>query len=252
MAGGGSVNSPDRGLGVRRPQHLVPCTIRQVLEGQSGDSFRINGKEAYNVKIVGLILSVSHSQLSSSYRLDDGTGSVDCRIYIESDSNPQGGGGAAQWIREQRHEWVEHTYVSVIGHMQTMGEKRSLQASRIQLVKDHNQVIFHLLEAAHAHLYAARSGGGEFIANNNYSAMPYGTTAADAMDVAESTTGIDSFSLNTLVLDVLRRSGDQGLHIREVVHALGRTDEEVMAVMTNLMAEGLAFNTTSEEHFKNT
>lgn len=252
----GGMNSPDRAGGMRRPQHLVPCTIRQILnQSNSDDVFRIDGRDTYYVKIVGLILRVARAQLSSVYTLDDGTGTMDVRIYVEGGDAGQPGAGAAQWIREQQEQWVEHTYVSVIGYMKAMGDKRSLQASRIKLITDHNEITHHLLEVAHAHLMATKNGGANA---DGYTTMGYmsnyTTTHQDMMDTSTTYTagGAGLAPINDLVLDVLRRSSEQGLHVDEIASAVGRSADEIRDVMTNMLSEGFVYNTMSEDHYKNT
>ena len=163
MQQGAGIGSPDRGGGVRRPQHLTPVTIRQLLDHSTGeDTIRIDGKESYYFKIVGMIVHISKSQSgSATYTLDDGTGQLDTRIYIESGDGGAGAqqgqpSGAAMWLREQQESWSEWAYATVVGYMRTFQERKTFQATRIRLVQDHNEIAYHLLDVIHTHLGAVR------------------------------------------------------------------------------------------------
>jgi replication factor A2 len=260
------MNSPDRQGGVRKPQHVVPCTIRQILSQASSDEvFRIDGRDTYYVKVVGLILRVARGQLSSAYTIDDGTGQMDCRIYVESSESGAAGAGAAAWVREQQETWVEHTYISIIGYMKSIGDKRALQASRIKLVTDHNEIAYHMLDVAHAHLTAIKGGNAASYFNTNTgnnNNMYNGNNAAyygggqDTMDMSTTTATtmgtMEGYSINEAIMETVRRSGDQGLHISEIAHAVGRPVDAIRDVMGVLMSEGFVYNTLTEEHYKNT
>eukprot|EP01122_Echinamoeba_exundans_P011458 TRINITY_DN4555_c0_g4_i1.p2 TRINITY_DN4555_c0_g4~~TRINITY_DN4555_c0_g4_i1.p2 ORF type:complete len:268 (-),score=47.23 TRINITY_DN4555_c0_g4_i1:370-1173(-) len=260
---GGGMNSPDRQGGVRKPQHLVPCTIRQILSQPSSDEvFRIDGRDTYYVKVVGMILRVARGTLSSTYTIDDGTGQMDCRIYVESSESGAAGAGAAAWIREQQEQWVEHSYISIIGYMKSMGDKRALQASRIKLITDHNEITYHMLDVAHAHLQATKGAMATGYFNSNtamYNNGGYYGGAQDAMDTTSMSTTtattmgtLDGYSINEAILETVRRSGDQGLHISEIAQAVGRSVDDIRDVMQVLMGEGFVYNTLTEEHYKNT
>lgn len=261
----GGVGSPDRGQG-RRPQHLTPTTIKQLINAPSGDDvLRIDGREAYYVKVVGLILRVAKGASSSTYALDDGTGSIDCRIYIEAGDaagggyNAAPGAGAAAWLREQQEQWQEYTYVSVIGYMKSFGEKRVLQASRIRSVTDHNEITFHLLDAAHAHLVNSRGLAAPAYSNyqQDYQQQQYGgNTGYEAMaaEPTYATAAPTGGSLQESLLNLLRKADVAGVHVSTIISQLQSiaTEADIRNTLENLLSEGFVYNTTSEEMFKNT
>lgn len=65
---------------------MVPLTVKQLLEAEEKDSkFKVDGRPISQVTILGQILSIETQSTNVNYLVDDSTGKVNVRIYIDSD-----------------------------------------------------------------------------------------------------------------------------------------------------------------------
>lgn len=65
---------------------MLPVSVKQLLEArqeESGDSMKVDGRETNQVTVVALILNVTESSSSVNYTLDDGTGTIDARVWLD-------------------------------------------------------------------------------------------------------------------------------------------------------------------------
>jgi hypothetical protein len=53
---------------------------------QEDDIFRLDGAELYTVKIMGTIESVEEHSTNVNYRINDGTGAIECKLWNDKDS----------------------------------------------------------------------------------------------------------------------------------------------------------------------
>ena len=70
---------------------MLPVTIKQLLQAsQDGpdDSFKVDGRDTNQVTLVALILSVQETSSSVNYVLDDGSGTIDARVWLDHVSPP--------------------------------------------------------------------------------------------------------------------------------------------------------------------
>ncbi len=86
---GASQNTPNKGRGGRvnrDAQTLMPVTIHQVLNRTDNDDLiRIDGHDVTNVQIIGIISNVMPHSTNVHFHLDDGTGTMDARMFLHSD-----------------------------------------------------------------------------------------------------------------------------------------------------------------------
>jgi hypothetical protein len=83
--------SGDKKAADRSEQNLVPVTIKQIHDAHEvGDALHINGRAANYVKIVAAIQDVSENSTSLTFTLEDGTGTVTAKMWVdESDTDHQ-------------------------------------------------------------------------------------------------------------------------------------------------------------------
>lgn len=70
---------------------MLPVSIKQLLEAkQDGpdDNYRVDGRDTNQLTLVALILGVIENSSSVCYTLDDGTGTIDARVWIEQVRHP--------------------------------------------------------------------------------------------------------------------------------------------------------------------
>jgi len=128
-------------------QSLLPLTIRQLLtsaQSHTDDIFKVDGRELAQITIVGLITSVHEQSTFLNYWVDDGTGKIEVRLWLDQDDND---------FTTQKSAWREGVYVRVVGHLRSFNGVRSIVGFRIQPIHDFNEITFHLLEVIYVHLY---------------------------------------------------------------------------------------------------
>ncbi|KAJ6831803.1 replication protein A 32 kDa subunit B-like [Iris pallida] len=76
---------------VRGAQGVLPLTVKQISEAyHSNDdksSFAIDGIDASNVRLLGLVMSKAERITDVSFTLDDGTGRIDVNRWVNETSD---------------------------------------------------------------------------------------------------------------------------------------------------------------------
>jgi len=232
--------SPSKGSQPGIIQTLTPVTIRQLynaVQQQPEDIFKVDGKELNQITIVGQIVSSQIQSTNLELLIDDSTGKIDVRQWLEPDE------GANQYLEDQRAMYKEGVYVRVVGHLRAFQAKRSVMAFRIQAIDDWNEITFHLLEAIHVHLYNTRGPlEGEAAAPVPALATPQRQPAGAGFGTV----------LRNNVMELLRSAPDtdQGCAIKDIVVQLADyPEEEVRHAIEFLATEGHIY-TTIEDHVK--
>eukprot|EP00128_Syssomonas_multiformis_P012013 Colp12_sorted_trinity150504_noHs@27906 len=132
-------------------QSLTPVTIRQLLSASKDnpdDSFKVDGREIAQVTFVGIIRKVAEQTTNLTYLIEDGTGGIDVKLWIDSDDSE------AQ--AQKRAEWQEGVYVRVTGPLKSFSNSRNVVAFNITPIRDFNEITYHMLESMHVHLEHTR------------------------------------------------------------------------------------------------
>lgn len=122
-------------------------TIKQLIDAQQPHpdaDFKIDGTDLTQITFVGQIRNVSKQATFYTYKLDDGTGTMEVKQWIDPESNPDDG---------LKPELGESAYARVWGRLKQFNNKRHVGAVVIRPVTDFNEVQYHLLEATAVHLY---------------------------------------------------------------------------------------------------
>lgn len=106
---------------------------------------------------VACIRTIQKTTSNTSYVLEDGTGTIDARVWSGGQSNDDDEdngeeGGRAKQVLEQG------MYVRVVGSLKSFSGKRNVHANRVRKVEDSNEIMFHGIEAVYVHLYNLRGG----------------------------------------------------------------------------------------------
>ncbi|PWN42174.1 replication protein A, subunit RPA32 [Ceraceosorus guamensis] len=131
---------------------LRPVTIRQVLNAEQSHmdaDFLVDGVEVGQLTFVGVIRKVAAFPTNVSYDIEDGTGAIEVRQWLEG-SDESG---------DKSNDIRENVYVRVLGTIKTFQNKRSISAGHIRPITNFNEVLFHKLEAIYVHLQSVRSTG---------------------------------------------------------------------------------------------
>jgi len=237
-------------------QPLVPLTVRQVLEASmtSGDTneFLVDGVSVGSISLVGQLLSAEELSTTLNYTVDDGTATIDLRVWTDKEGN--------EFIRTQAPTWEKGRYVRVIGTIHQFKNQRSLVSNRLILVEDSNEILFHHLEALQAHL---RRQKGRIPSATSTSSTARSTSASTSTSTSTSSTtrmkpqqpqrsdsGMNELQAN--IVHLIKQGDPQvGVGLADLVESLNgmSTEQEIRDALKFLQDEGTVFTTTDDDHF---
>jgi len=228
-------------------QTLTPVTIRQLfnaIQSQPEDVYKVDGKELNQITIVGQIVSSVIASTNIELVIDDGTGKIDVRHWVEMDDN--------QYLQEQHSKLTDGTYVRVIGHLRALHKKRNIMAFRIQPLEDLNELTFHLLEVIQVHLFNTKGpldGPSEMVPVQTTPAPQFRNTPVRG-HVSQGGTSV----LHNNIIELVRTAPDTetGVSINDIVATLSHefSEHEIRQAVGFLSEEGHLYSTIDDEHFK--
>ncbi|KAI4214841.1 MAG: hypothetical protein LQ351_002554 [Letrouitia transgressa] len=262
----GSQPSGSQGHSKDYLKNIRPVTIRQLnLATQSHPEadFRIDNVEVTQLTFIGQIRNISTQTTNVTYKLDDGTGTVEVKQWIDmAAENPDGGDehGNRGLTANNKHQLLENEYCRVWGRLKVFGSngRRHVGAHVIRPVTDKMEITFHLLEATYVHLYMTR-GAVEQAAGNGHSKADdpmngYGVKRelgggdeGDTMMMGGRQ--LPAVSMNARkVYQCLKSSpqNNEGLHVQNIAANLALPVAEVMKAGDELLTHSMIFTTVDD------
>ncbi|KAI2624193.1 replication protein A, subunit RPA32 [Hypoxylon sp. NC1633] len=243
---GGSQVSGSQGAKPVNDESLRPVTIKQIIDAEqafgSDGPFRVDGVDITQVTFVGMVRQISPQTTNITYRLDDGTGIVEVKQWLDPDKQDDSTSGGRAFQVEQ--------YVRVWGRLKSFGNKRHVGAHVTKPVADFNEVNYHLLEATYVHLFFTRGGpvGGAGAAGGGD-----GNAAEDDSMFVENN---DAAFLKTAspkarqVFQYLNKvPSNEGTNLHVIASETGISVQEVMKATEELLGYGKIYTTLDDETF---
>lgn len=189
---------------------------------------------------VGQIRNISTQTTNTTYRLDDGTGSIEVKQWVDSDTVDQD--------NPTKAKLVEGAYCRAWGKLKSFNDRRSVGAQIIRPVEDMNEVSYHLLEATSIHLYFTRGPPG----GANAGAGDANTNGGAGQQAAGPYGAYDLSGYNPVARKVFQYLRDtpqsnEGLHQHFIAANLGLESADVLRAGDDLLAGGLIY-TTVDDH----
>ncbi|KAL1303743.1 hypothetical protein AAFC00_007086 [Neodothiora populina] len=225
---------------------LRPVTIKQLIDAQhpnpDAEFFEIDGTEASQITFVGQIRNISKQVTNITYRLDDGTGTFEVKMWIDTDSaNDENDVPAQKGL-------VENAYARVFGKLKTFG-KRHVVAHAIKPVTDMNEINYHLLEATYVHLYFQRGplgqkaeGGANGQQDGGYAATGGASTGGGKLPASAS-----SGARRVYECIANTPQTNEGLHMQDIAGRTGMDTNDVLKAGDELQGIGVIY-TTVDDH----
>ena len=160
-------------------QTLRPITIKQLSEATQPHpeaDFQLHGQDVHQVRwcllsalalnvhlkvtFVGRVFNVAEQSTNVVYTVEDGTGSIDCRLWLEAKDSDHQTQKRSTVRYGHRIPCREGTYVRVVGSLRSFNNKRNLQAFCVRPITDHNEITYHGLDAIYAYLSATKPNKG--------------------------------------------------------------------------------------------
>jgi replication factor A2 len=197
------------------------------------------------VTIVAQVISIQSQTTNSVYWLDDGSGRIEARHWVDSTSDVDSGkwGGIS-----------ENAYVRATGALKTFGNKRYINVAHIRLVKDSHELYFHLLEAMATNLIFERGPpvgpgqpqqqlGGQ-AGHSAYTAQPNTNATKDNF------AGFPPIQRAIINFITSQPPNDEGVHVAAIARAIGGDAHHISGALDLLMEGGIVFTTIDDSHFK--
>ncbi|KIS69230.1 uncharacterized protein UMAG_02579 [Mycosarcoma maydis] len=185
---------------------LRPVTIRQILNAEQPHpdaEFILDGAELGQLTFVAVVRNISRNATNVAYSVEDGTGQIEVRQWLDSSSDDS---SKASEIRN-------NVYVRVLGTLKSFQNRRSISSGHMRPVIDYNEVMFHRLEAVHAHLQATRGPTA--------SALKGATSTA----LFNQAGGLESNDMNAY-------SGSKKQDVNDLYKNLGELPQQIMSIVT--------------------
>lgn len=130
-------------------------TIRQINSAEQPHpdaDFRIDGVELGQLTLVAVVRNISRNTTNVSYSVEDGTGTIEVRQWLDSSSDDSSKAADIQ----------QNQYVRILGTVRAFQSKRNISAGHIRPVESYNEFLFHKMDVVWTHLQlssGSRSGG---------------------------------------------------------------------------------------------
>jgi replication factor A2 len=225
---------------------LRPVTIKQINDAQDGHGdgeFKIDGTKITQLTFVGQIRNISTQTTHVTYKLDDGTGTIEVKQWTDSDASMDEGDSAKPQLKE-------NGYARVWGKIKSFSNKRHVGAHMIRPIMDYNEVLYHMLESTAVHLFftkgpletaAPKAAAG----NSSYGmqANTYGGAQNGAMD---GTAGLSMTAKKVYNIMKTTPQTNEGLHIQDIASRLRMDTAEVARAGDDLLSNGMIYTTVDE------
>jgi replication factor A2 len=174
-----------------------------------------------------------------TYKIDDGTGTIEVKQWIDPDNENDAAKGKI----------MENNYVRVWGRLKSFGNKRHVGAHVIRPISDFNEISYHLLEATAVHLFFARgppSGakGGANVMNGGQDT--HMSNGGDFGIGGGLPAGLSVAAKKVYHCLATTPQSNEGLHEQDVASRLNMNVAEVNAGADQLLEQGLIYSTVDE------
>ncbi|KAG0457356.1 hypothetical protein HPP92_022513 [Vanilla planifolia] len=257
FSGGGfmpsqATQTPESGFSkARTGQGILPLTVKQISEAcdscEDKFNFIVDGVDATNVKLLGILMNKNERVTDVTFTLDDGTGRIN----------------ATRWVNEtsDTNEMAlvqSGMYVTIRGSLKGFQGKRQVVAFSVRPVVDFNEVTLHYLECLYVHLDNTRTKLSQLQVN-----AAVGTVTPVPNDLKGYQTPLTNqtsgkvgseFEIQKMVLDILMEPAcvarEQGYHVDEIARRLGLSREQTMKAIDYHNDLGHVYSTVDDSHYK--
>jgi replication factor A2 len=226
-------------------ESLRPVTIKQILDAQvNNDEFKIDNNPISQVTFVCQIRNISMQATNITYKVDDGTGSIEVKLWIDSDAPEQDS--------PTKSKLVENAYVRVWGKLKDFHNRKHVGAQIIRPVEDMNEVSYHLLEATVVHLHFTKGplnakGGPNASGEQQQQTGAYGADASTTYVSGPNIAGFSGPAKKVFAYLNTAPQSNEGLHQQEIAAALGIDTADVAKAGNELLDGGLIYTTVDEQ-----
>jgi replication factor A2 len=188
---------------------------------------------------VGQIRNISTQTTNTTYKIDDGTGSIEVKQWLDADAIEQSSKG----------QLVENAYCRVWGKLKNFHDRKHIGAQIIRPLEDYNEISYHLLEATVVHLHYTRgplggAGGAKDPTANG------GQGQDQSMGGVYGGADLSGYSaVAKKVFKYLTEAPqtNEGLHQQDIAANIGVNAADVARAGDDLLAGGLIYTTVDDQ-----
>lgn len=220
-------------------------TIKQILDAKplGDDQFEIDGAAIGQITFVAQIRSVSTQATNVTYKVEDGTGSLEVKYWLDSEKQEMDAEG------KRAEALTENAYCRVFGRPKEYNGKKNVGTTIIRPVTDLNEIQYHLLDATAVHMYFTKGpldkSGVPKQAAGGVQTMDMGNdmNAGSGAQVPAGTS-----ALSKKVFTEIQNSGvSEGLHVHDIAARLRMNPAEVQKAGEELIGLGLIYTTVNDD-----
>lgn len=187
---------------------LSPVTIKQINDATQhvpdGD-FSVSNVTLNMVSFVGVIRKVDNQTSAVTVTIEDGTGSVDVKKWVDEKLTT-----AAEEL--ELYLAMENKYVYVTGALKEFNQKKAIQHAAIREITDHNEVLYHMLYAVTTHLEAQGLLRVAKQENTGLFVRDEASGSGDNLDLQDKIMAVISSNVSTMI---------EGVHVQWISSSLG-------------------------------
>ena len=199
------------------------------------------------ISFVGQIRNISTQTTNITYNLDDGTGTIEVKQWIDADTqNNMEIDGVAGFSKPKL---VENEWARVWGKLKAFSNKRHVGAHVIRPIADKMDIMYHLLEATYVHLYFLHGPLDQVKQEPNAATDGGAAYDQDATYGGDHTRQLQTVSMNARrVYSTLKNSpqNNEGLHVQNIATLGGMTVNDVMKAGEELLSHSMIFTTVDD------
>ncbi|KAG6845342.1 hypothetical protein H0H87_010799 [Tephrocybe sp. NHM501043] len=190
-------------------------TVAQLVKAKQAHAdaeWTIDEVEIGQVTIVGQVVSIQSQTTNCVYWIDDGSGRIEARHWVDSSSEEDSG----KWGGIE-----ENKYVRVTGTLKTFGNKRYINATHIRASTDPHEVYFHILEAINVTLMADRGFSSVPLSAGVSGLDPASAYAGQSSKISDQYSHLPALQQQIVRFIAAQPQSDEGVHVSIIARATG-------------------------------
>ena len=231
-------------------------TIKQILDAEeihSGSEIIIDGSEVTRLCFIGQVRNIAKQTTCTTFKLDDGTGTIEAKNWNDTDEPMYDEGGNALQSNKDPIEVGDWAVVNGVIKF-SQNNRKNVTTSFMKKVTDKNAINYHLLEATYVHLYLTR--GPPASLNNNAAAdgNVYGQQQmanpgmnGDGGVNQNRLQGMNAATRKVFTCIKTEAQSNEGLHQHDIASRVGLPIDAVVNACNDLGNQSLIFNTVDDE-----
>ena len=202
----------------------------------------------HQVSFVGQIRNISTQTTNITYKLDDGTGTVEVKQWVDADTQHTMDIDSGP----TKPKIVENEWARVWGKLKAFNNKRHVGAHVIRPVTDKMEITYHLLEATYVHLYFTKGDLASMKQEaNGAGGGVYGQDQSGgyADEASTNDARVRAVSPNARkVYHTLKGTpqSNEGLHVQNIAANSGLQVADVLKAGEELLSHSMIFTTVDD------